>query len=171
MSSNPTRVNYIDWRCFIGPIVPSSISTKVNIIFYCVQAIFCVIYVVIVYLLTSQPLEWFRFAMFLSSCLLIAFVAQSVGLVVGAAMNVQVTSSNTWYNFFFQWVVHMAEIFHCLSLLFPSRRCYSKDFFGIWTRNLLWTVLAVWAMRSLWWGNLCILYISYCVFSISIWRF
>ncbi|CAG5058836.1 unnamed protein product [Parnassius apollo] len=53
------------------------------------QAIFCVIYVVIVYLLTSQPLEWFRFAMFLTSCLLISFVAQSVGLVVGAAMNVQ----------------------------------------------------------------------------------
>lgn len=53
------------------------------------QAIFCVVYVVIVYLLTSQPLEWFRFSMFLSSCLLISFVAQSVGLVVGAAMNVQ----------------------------------------------------------------------------------
>ncbi|CAB3223946.1 unnamed protein product [Arctia plantaginis] len=53
------------------------------------QAIFCVIYVVIVYLLTSQPAEWFRFAMFLISCLLISFVAQSVGLVVGAAMNVQ----------------------------------------------------------------------------------
>ncbi|KAI5643360.1 ABC-2 type transporter domain-containing protein [Phthorimaea operculella] len=53
------------------------------------QAIFCIIYVVIVYLLTSQPLVWFRFAMFLSSCLLISFVAQSVGLVVGAAMNVQ----------------------------------------------------------------------------------
>ncbi|XP_026732494.1 ATP-binding cassette sub-family G member 4 isoform X2 [Trichoplusia ni] len=53
------------------------------------QAIFCIIYVVIVYLLTSQPPVWFRFAMFLSSCLLISFVAQSVGLVVGAAMNVQ----------------------------------------------------------------------------------
>ncbi|XP_049868016.1 ATP-binding cassette sub-family G member 1 isoform X1 [Pectinophora gossypiella] len=53
------------------------------------QAIFCIIYVVIVYLLTSQPLVWFRFSMFLSSCLLISFVAQSVGLVVGAAMNVQ----------------------------------------------------------------------------------
>ncbi|KAL4715489.1 hypothetical protein ACJJTC_009115 [Scirpophaga incertulas] len=53
------------------------------------QAIFCVIYVVIVYLLTAQPVEWFRFAMFLTSCLLISFVAQSVGLVVGAAMNVQ----------------------------------------------------------------------------------
>uniref|UniRef100_A0A2M4A217 Putative transporter abc superfamily breast cancer resistance protein n=1 Tax=Anopheles triannulatus TaxID=58253 RepID=A0A2M4A217_9DIPT len=53
------------------------------------QAIFCVLYVSIVYYFTSQPLEWFRFAMFLGSCLLISFVAQSVGLVVGAAMNVQ----------------------------------------------------------------------------------
>uniref|UniRef100_A0A1B0CSL9 Putative transporter abc superfamily breast cancer resistance protein n=1 Tax=Lutzomyia longipalpis TaxID=7200 RepID=A0A1B0CSL9_LUTLO len=52
-------------------------------------AIFCVIYVSIVYYFTSQPFEMFRFAMFLTSCLLISFVAQSVGLVVGAAMNVQ----------------------------------------------------------------------------------
>lgn len=34
-------------------------------------------------------MEWFRFALFLSACLLVSFVAQSVGLVVGAAMNVQ----------------------------------------------------------------------------------
>ncbi|XP_003246360.1 ATP-binding cassette sub-family G member 4 isoform X2 [Acyrthosiphon pisum] len=53
------------------------------------QAIFCVMYVGIVYYMTSQPLEMFRFGMFLSACLLISFVAQSVGLVVGAAMNVQ----------------------------------------------------------------------------------
>lgn len=53
------------------------------------QTIFCVFYVSIVYYATSQPLEWFRFGMFLSACLLISFVAQSVGLVVGAAMNVQ----------------------------------------------------------------------------------
>ncbi|XP_017046187.1 ATP-binding cassette sub-family G member 1 [Drosophila ficusphila] len=53
------------------------------------QAIFCVIYVSIVYYFTSQPWELFRFSMFLSACLLISFVAQSVGLVVGAAMNVQ----------------------------------------------------------------------------------
>lgn len=43
----------------------------------------------IVYYFTSQPLEWFRFFMFVGTCLLISFVAQSVGLVVGAAMNVQ----------------------------------------------------------------------------------
>ncbi|OXU25341.1 hypothetical protein TSAR_015580 [Trichomalopsis sarcophagae] len=53
------------------------------------QAIFCILYVTIVYFLTSQPAELSRFSMFLGTCLLISFVAQSVGLVVGAAMNVQ----------------------------------------------------------------------------------
>lgn len=51
-------------------------------------------YVGIVYYMTSQPPEMFRFGMFLSACLLISFVAQSVGLVVGAAMNVQVCKLN-----------------------------------------------------------------------------
>ncbi|XP_024086064.1 ATP-binding cassette sub-family G member 4 isoform X2 [Cimex lectularius] len=53
------------------------------------QTVFCILYVSIVYYLTSQPPEISRYAMFLSACLLISFVAQSVGLVVGAAMNVQ----------------------------------------------------------------------------------
>lgn len=53
------------------------------------QAIFCFVYVSIVYYFTSQPMELFRYGMFLAACLLISFVAQSVGLVVGAAMNVQ----------------------------------------------------------------------------------
>ncbi|XP_017768632.1 PREDICTED: ATP-binding cassette sub-family G member 4 [Nicrophorus vespilloides] len=53
------------------------------------QTIFCVIYVTIVYFMTSQPMEYSRFGMFLGACLLVSFVAQSVGLVVGAAMNVQ----------------------------------------------------------------------------------
>lgn len=53
------------------------------------QAVFCVLYVSIVYYFTSQPYELSRYAMFLTACLLISFVAQSVGLVVGAAMNVQ----------------------------------------------------------------------------------
>lgn len=53
------------------------------------QAIFCIMYVSIVYFMTSQPPVMMRFSMFLGTCLLISFVAQSVGLVVGAAMNVQ----------------------------------------------------------------------------------
>ncbi|XP_011340915.1 ATP-binding cassette sub-family G member 4 isoform X2 [Ooceraea biroi] len=53
------------------------------------QTVFCVLYVSIVYFLTSQPPNTSRFIMFVSICLLISYVAQSVGLVVGAAMNVQ----------------------------------------------------------------------------------
>ncbi|KAK4886491.1 hypothetical protein RN001_002762 [Aquatica leii] len=53
------------------------------------QTVFCILYVGIVYFMTGQPLEFHRFGMFLAACLLVAFVAQSVGLVVGAAMNVQ----------------------------------------------------------------------------------
>lgn len=40
--------------------------------------------------MTSQPPDAERYGMFLLACLLVSFVAQSVGLVVGAAMNVQV---------------------------------------------------------------------------------
>ncbi|XP_008551030.1 ATP-binding cassette subfamily G member 4 [Microplitis demolitor] len=53
------------------------------------QTIFCMMYLCIVYFLTSQPLDAMRFSMFVGACLLISYVAQSVGLVVGAAMNVQ----------------------------------------------------------------------------------
>lgn len=53
------------------------------------QTIFCIMYVTIVYFTTSQPADMTRYCMFVSTCLLISFVAQSVGLVVGAAMNVQ----------------------------------------------------------------------------------
>lgn len=62
-----------------------------NIDFIMFQTIFCVVYVTIVYFMTSQPPEIARFGMFLGACLLVSFVAQSVGLVVGAAMNVQVS--------------------------------------------------------------------------------
>lgn len=47
--------------------------------------------------MTSQPLEFFRYGMFLGACLLVSFVAQSVGLVVGAAMNVQVGNALDYY--------------------------------------------------------------------------
>ncbi|KAG5318127.1 ABCG1 protein, partial [Pseudoatta argentina] len=53
------------------------------------QTVFCILYVTVVYFLTSQPADITRFSMFLGTCLLISFVAQSVGLMVGAAMNVQ----------------------------------------------------------------------------------
>ncbi|GAB0089083.1 ATP-binding cassette sub-family G member 4 [Sergentomyia squamirostris] len=48
----------------------------------------CLIYTVIVYFLSYQPPEFFRFSMFFTISLLVAFVAQSIGLMVGAWFNV-----------------------------------------------------------------------------------
>lgn len=41
--------------------------------------------------MTSQPLEWFRFGLFFVICLMVALVAQSIGLVVGALFSVKVS--------------------------------------------------------------------------------
>ncbi|KAL3266491.1 hypothetical protein HHI36_010661 [Cryptolaemus montrouzieri] len=41
-----------------------------------------------VYYMTGQPLDWNKFVMFLSICLLIIFVAQSFGLMIGSVFDV-----------------------------------------------------------------------------------
>ncbi|XP_055683554.1 ATP-binding cassette sub-family G member 4 [Lutzomyia longipalpis] len=53
------------------------------------MAVFCCfIYTVIVYFLSYQPFEAFRFGMYFTISLLVGFVAQSMGLMVGAWFNV-----------------------------------------------------------------------------------
>jgi len=54
------------------------------------QVVFSIIYVIIVYFMTSQPLEAMRFIMLLTMCILTSLVAQSLGLLIGAAMSVEV---------------------------------------------------------------------------------
>lgn len=53
------------------------------------QILFPLIFVVIVYLMTSQPLEFSRIGMFTGMCILTSLVAQSLGLVIGCACDVQ----------------------------------------------------------------------------------
>ncbi|XP_076296273.1 ABC transporter expressed in trachea [Lasioglossum baleicum] len=53
------------------------------------QIVYSVAYVIIVYFMTSQPLETNRFMMYLTICVLTALVSQSIGLVIGAAMSVE----------------------------------------------------------------------------------
>jgi len=53
------------------------------------QIVFPLIYDVIVYFMTSQPMEWDRFCMFCLMTILTSLVAQSVGLVIGACCGIQ----------------------------------------------------------------------------------
>lgn len=53
------------------------------------QILFASVYVVVVYYLTSQPMEWMRVCMFVLICLLTSLVAQSLGLLMGAGLSVE----------------------------------------------------------------------------------
>ncbi|XP_053675641.1 ATP-binding cassette sub-family G member 4 [Anopheles nili] len=48
----------------------------------------CLFFSVIIYLMSGQPMEWFRFGMFFTISLLIVLIAQSLGLTIGAWFNV-----------------------------------------------------------------------------------
>lgn len=53
------------------------------------QILFTSIYVIVVYYLTSQPMEASRMCMFVLICNLTSLVAQSLGLLIGAGMSVE----------------------------------------------------------------------------------
>ncbi|XP_055683520.1 ATP-binding cassette sub-family G member 4 isoform X2 [Lutzomyia longipalpis] len=53
------------------------------------QILFSSVYVGVVYYLTSQPMEWTRVTMFVLICLLTSLVAQSLGLLMGAGLSVE----------------------------------------------------------------------------------
>uniref|UniRef100_A0A6M2E3Q0 Putative transporter abc superfamily breast cancer resistance protein n=1 Tax=Xenopsylla cheopis TaxID=163159 RepID=A0A6M2E3Q0_XENCH len=60
----------------------------INIVDLPVSIVSCIVFSIIIYLMSAQPLEFIRFGMFLSISMLVVFVAQSVGLMVGAIFNV-----------------------------------------------------------------------------------
>ncbi|XP_047001466.1 ATP-binding cassette subfamily G member 4 [Schistocerca americana] len=53
-----------------------------------VAVLCCAIFSVLVYLMSSQPLVWERFGMFFAISMLVVFVAQSFGLMIGAVFSV-----------------------------------------------------------------------------------
>lgn len=56
---------------------------------FLLQIVFSGVYVLIVYFMTGQPLETDRIIMFTSINILTALVAQSLGLLIGAAMRIE----------------------------------------------------------------------------------
>uniref|UniRef100_A0A8D8RNX1 ATP-binding cassette sub-family G member 4 n=1 Tax=Cacopsylla melanoneura TaxID=428564 RepID=A0A8D8RNX1_9HEMI len=61
---------------------------SVNLLDIPVAGFSCILFTAIVYPLTGQPLEWDRFIMFNFTSLLVVFIAQSVGYMIGAVFNV-----------------------------------------------------------------------------------
>ncbi|KAJ8673198.1 hypothetical protein QAD02_004460 [Eretmocerus hayati] len=53
------------------------------------QIVYTIAYVMIVYFMSGQPMEIGRFFMFLNICILTSLVAQSIGLLIGAAMDIE----------------------------------------------------------------------------------
>ena len=53
------------------------------------QIAYPALYVLIVYFMTNQPLDPLRFGMFMLMCILTSLVAQSLGLVIGCACDIQ----------------------------------------------------------------------------------
>ncbi|CAD7079301.1 unnamed protein product [Hermetia illucens] len=53
-----------------------------------ISVLCCLIFSVLIYLLSTQPMEWMRFGMFFAISLLVVFVGQSIGLIIGGWCNV-----------------------------------------------------------------------------------
>lgn len=53
------------------------------------QILFTSVYVITIYYLTSQPMELTRVAMFTLICILTSLVAQSLGLLIGAGLSIE----------------------------------------------------------------------------------
>ena len=47
-------------------------------------------YTVVVYLMTAQPSDVIRYILFLTVCIMVSMVAQSIGLLIGVSMSIQV---------------------------------------------------------------------------------
>lgn len=63
------------------------------------QVIFSSIYVIVVYMLTSQPIQFDRMGMFVLICVLTSLVAQSIGILIGAGLSVEAGNLCSCLNF------------------------------------------------------------------------
>lgn len=63
------------------------------------QTLGCLIFSVIIYLMTGQPMEWNRFGMFTFISWLMVLISQSLGFIIGAWFSVTVSiKRNIWFK-------------------------------------------------------------------------
>lgn len=80
--------------------------TAVTIVDIPISILSCLLFTVVVYFISAQPLEVTRFLMFFVISLLVCFIAQGTGLMIGAVFNVvvKIFFYNTWIIFeLFDW--------------------------------------------------------------------
>lgn len=123
-----------------------------------ISIVCCIIFSVMIYLLSAQPLEFSRFAMFFAISLMLDFVGQSIGLCVGAWFDVVVCLYISLLQF---------EILSLHFILFFLERnflgantVYSNDdvcwFWCNTTRHSdLFKMGYIYFLYALWFGRLC----------------
>lgn len=57
------------------------------------QVICSIGFTLVVYYMTAQPPDAIRYILFLTICVMVAMVAQSIGLLIGVSMSIQVHHS------------------------------------------------------------------------------
>lgn len=71
------------------------LKTKCKHLWYIILQFFTtLIYVLMVYTITGQPLELSRISKFFSICLICAFIAESIGLSIASILNMVVRKMN-----------------------------------------------------------------------------
>lgn len=109
------------------------------------QIFFSIVYTSIVYFWTGQPPETHRFLMVLLMCMLTSLVSQSIGLLIGAAMNVEkgvflgpvcsvpfVLFSGFFVNFdtipsYLQWLTYLSYIRYAFEGVMISIYGYNRE--------------------------------------------
>ncbi|KAJ9584324.1 hypothetical protein L9F63_021324, partial [Diploptera punctata] len=109
------------------------------------QVICSIAYTVLVYNMTSQPSEVVRYVLFVTMCVMVAMVAQSIGLLIGVSMNIQngmiwgalaIMPFTIFSGFFvhmndasiyFQWLFHISYLKYGLDGVLISIYSYERE--------------------------------------------
>lgn len=108
--------NWYSLRTYYAAFLVSNLPT---------QALFVLVYCSVSYFLSNQPLDWYRFLMFLAIATLSSFTAESIGLIIGTTVNpingtflgAIITAVMLAFAGFLLLFSHMSTFFYYLSYL------------------------------------------------------